>query len=150
MRFIDLAHVMGQCTTTPLSVSNHHFASKPFQHADRSVVDISMQSPLRAPCHKRHAFFDRRFRRKHLWIVVPTNGGDLFGCHFDHRTQACIRHKSHKWPRQFCTQKGQTKTCWIGKHLCQNRSQQAFTQRTLVILFDIGTRMINQMHVMHP
>ena len=69
-----------------------------------------------------------------LRIVVSTDGGDLFGRHFDHCAQARLGQIA-QMAAPVLHPKGQSNVLDKEAPL-QHRSQQAFTQRTLVILFD--------------
>ena len=140
---------MGQRAAAAHAACDHHLRAKPCQKPDGRVVDIGIERLLRAAGHQRDPHPARALCRKDLGVVVAADRRDLGRRHVQHRAQPLVRHQPLEWPPDLRAEQRKAEAPRIGQDPRQHPTQGTVLPWSLVILFDIGPGVIDEMHVMH-
>ena len=142
------AHVVGQCAAAALAFGDHDLSAQSGQQADRRVVDIGVEGALGAACHQGNAHF-LVGDMESLGVVVARYGWDNLWGHFQHGAQPWIGNEPCKGASDFGAEQRDPKACRIGQDTGENPAQGAVRQGPFVVVFDIGTGVIDQVHVVN-
>ena len=151
---IMMAHVMIERAAAALILRHHHLNPHPVEQPDRRLIDRRGQHLLRAAHQQANAPAPFALRGKHTRAFNRRRRWHLRGRQTQHGAQPCrhgggTRHQPRKRPRQAGPYQGKPKPAGIGQNRRKQPPQETLRRRALIGLFNIGPRMIHQMHVMH-
>ena len=139
-------HVVHQCTATADAVGDHHLAAEPIEEPHRGFVDGRPQNLLRASGQKRDAHPRLPFRVVDLRMIDRIGPSDVRRRQVQHGAET-PRHQPAERPAQRRAQQRQPEHPGIRQHTRQHPAEHAVRQRPGIGLFDIGTAVIDQVHV---
>ena len=132
----------------------HHFHPQARQQTDGGFVDAGCEHLLRATRQQCHARAPDPQRGMHRGGFNRAGRRDIRGRQSQHGTKSLGQHalagnQTAQRPRQTRTKQRRPEQPGPGQYQAQHRPECPLRPGTAIGLFDIGARMIDQMHVVH-
>ncbi len=144
-----LAHVVGKRAAAAHALWHHDLHPQPGEQPDGGIVDVGIQHLLGAAGHQRHPLPAPLGHGEDLRSVIGRGPGQPLWRHHEHRPEPRVGDQPAKGPAKLRQPERKPEPPRIGYDPRQNAAQQPVNHRPLVGLLDIGTGLVDKVHVMH-